>query len=88
MPDVPMLSFLCSHRFEQPQQVPSERVLGLGPVPDAASAAQVPLPQQCHLRVPFTPKGEQLRQDAPQRNALPQALYGGEGRTGKSLLFT
>lgn len=76
-----------SHRVEQPEQVPSERVLGLGPVSDAASAAaQVPLPEQRHLRVPLTPEGEQLSQDAPQRNALPQALYGGEGRTGTSVL--
>lgn len=74
-----------SHRVEQPEQVPSERVLGLGPVPDAApAAAQVPLPEQRHLRVPLTPEGEQLSQDAPQRNAFSQDLHGGEGRTGTS----
>lgn len=48
---------------------------------------QIPFPQQCHLRVPFAPEREQLSQTAPQGNALPQTLHGGEGRTGMSVFF-
>lgn len=72
----------CSHSVEQLKQVPSECVLGFGPVPYEA-ATQIPFPQQRHLRVPFAPEREQLSQNAPQGNALPQTLHGGEGRTGK-----
>lgn len=75
-------SLFFSHSVEQLKQVPSECVLGFGPVPYEA-ATQIPLPQQRHLRVPFAPEREQLSQNAPQGNALPQTLHGGEGRTGK-----
>lgn len=75
----------CSHSVEQLKQVPSECVLGFGPVPYEAEM-QIPFPQQCHLRVPFAPEREQLSQNAPQGNALPQTLHGGEGRTGMSFL--
>lgn len=79
------LFILCSHSVEQLKQVPSECVLGFGSVPYEATATQIPLPQQRHLRVPFAPEREQLSQNAPQGNALPQTLHGGEGRTGMSI---